>query len=188
MIEFHRKNYEGSFRVQMAIEPEKPEGVPGYFPKWYTGYVIEGLLLEDHHLAEPEPTMGQYVICQETGTGFMKYGFYRRVFLNSLGVVDKDGSDEGYINIWTGAVDRTCDLDSIRYCVQSQKAWFFAAEDLVKIEYFLGMEAYKIYCREWNAWQSLHKFTNKEVGFLEVSVTLLIHNIVYVYLLIINVF
>ena len=52
MVEFHRKNYEGSFRVQMATEPEKPEGVPAYFPKWYTGHVIEGLLLEDHHLAE----------------------------------------------------------------------------------------------------------------------------------------
>ena len=88
----------------------------------------------------------------------------------------------------TLAQDPTCDLDSIRYCVQSRKAWVFAAEDLVKIQYFLWMEAYKIYCREWNGWRSLHQFTNKEVGLLEVSATLLIHNIVYVYLLIINVF
>ena len=178
MVEFRRKNYEGSFRVQMATEPERPEGVPEYFPKWYLGFIIEGLLLEEHHLAEAAPTMGQYVVCQETGTGFMKYGFYRRVFVNSLGVIDKDGTDEGYVNMWTGAVDRTCDLDSIRYCVQSQKSWFFSAEDVVKIQYYLETEAYKIYCREWNAWRSLHQFTNKEVGLVEVSATLLIHNIV----------
>ena len=58
MVEFRRRNYEGSFRVQMATEPERPEGVPEYFPKWYLGFLIEGLLLEEHHLAEAAPTMG----------------------------------------------------------------------------------------------------------------------------------
>ena len=77
--------------------------------------------------------MTEHVICSENGKGFMKYGFYRRVFVNSEGVIDKDGTEVRYLNLWTGAADLTCNLESIRHCVQSRKAWFFAPEDLPKI-------------------------------------------------------
>ena len=141
VVEFRRKNYEGSFRVQVAPEPERPEDVSGFYSTWFHQYVIEGLLLEDRHVKEQESlstsVMTEYVICQETGRGFMKYGFYRRVFVNSEGVIEKDGKEARYLNLWTGAIYLTCNLESIRACVLSRKAWFFNHEDFPKIQYFL---------------------------------------------------
>jgi hypothetical protein len=178
MVNFLRKNYEGAFSVQVATEPERPGDVAGFFTTWFHQYVLDGLLLESQHVKEESfstSAMTQYVICQESGQRVMKYGFYRRVFVNSDGVVEKGGQEARYLNLWTRAIDLTCTYESIRDCVQSRKVWFFTQDDLPKIQYFLWAEAYKIYCREWNVWVNVHKFTNKELGLLGVSAHLSIY-------------
>ena len=131
-------------------------------------------------------TMTEYVICKETGRGFLKYGFYRRVFVNSEGQIDNSDGDKTeesvrYINIWTGAVDLTCNYGSLSDYVRAQKAWFFSKRDLPEIQYYLHAEAYNLYASEWNTWQSLHNFTNKELGLPEVSIYLFIYLLIHVY-------
>jgi hypothetical protein len=114
MVDVLRKNYEGAFSVQVAIEPERPEGVTRFFTAWFHQYILDGLLLESQHVKEESfstSAMTEYVICRESGQGFMKYGFYRRVFVNSDGVVEKGGQEVRYLNLWTGAIDLTCNYD-----------------------------------------------------------------------------
>ena len=49
-------------------------------------YTLDGLLLEAQYVKEESfstSPMAQCVICSESGQKIMKYGFYRRVFVNS---------------------------------------------------------------------------------------------------------
>ena len=52
MVDVLRKNYEGAFSVQVAVEPERPEGVTGFFTAWFHQYILDGLLLESQHVKE----------------------------------------------------------------------------------------------------------------------------------------
>ena len=90
--------------------------------------------------------MTEYVICQENGRGFLKYGYYRRVFVNSEENIDNSDGDKSedsvrYVNLWTGAVDLTCSYASLSDCVRSKKVWFFTKRDLPEIQYYLHAEA-----------------------------------------------
>jgi hypothetical protein len=178
MVDVKRKTHEGVFSVQVATEPEMPEGVKGFYADWFKQYIIDGLLLEVKYLKTKnecaQNAMAEYVICLETGTGFKKYGFYQRVFVNSDGAIDnsdgdKSGDNVHYLNLWTGAVDSTCNFESPTVWARSKKVWFSTQQDLPKIQYVLGAEAYQVYCREWNGWMALYHCTNKELK-LEVCV------------------
>ena len=132
IVEVVRKNYGGAFSVQVACLPVVPATMKGYYKTWYQQYVIKGLLLENKHMNSyfSAHSMTEYVIYRESGRGFLKYGFYRRIFVNSEGfeIERSDGDNtEGsirYINIWTGAVDETCNFELLSDYVRAQKAWF----------------------------------------------------------------
>ena len=87
MVEVVRANYGGRFEVQVACLPEVPDGIEGYYPGWFKQYIIDNLRLTDRHLSDyySNSSMTEYVILQEVGKGFLKYGFYRRIFTNSDG-------------------------------------------------------------------------------------------------------
>jgi hypothetical protein len=160
MVDVERENYGGAFSVQVATEPVMPETNKGFFTDWYKQFIIDGLLLEVKNLSTFFSTnaMTEYVICQEKGRGFMKYGYYRRVFVNSEGNIDNSDGDKSegsvrYVNLWTGAVDLTCNFGSLTDCAHAQQV-----------------------CREWNTWMAVHQFTNKELGLLEVYTCLLFSN------------
>ena len=115
MVKIVRANYGGSFVVQVAGLPEVPKGMKGYFTRWFKQYIIDNLRLTDRHLSDyySNSSMTEYVILQEVGKGFLKYGFYRRIFTNSDGVEidrgkEKDDQHVRYINMWAGKIDRGC--------------------------------------------------------------------------------
>jgi hypothetical protein len=184
IVEVVKANFGGTFSVQVACLPAVPDTMKGYYKTWFKQYIIEGLLLQNKHMNEyfSAHSMTEYVICRESGRGFLKYGFYRRIFVNSVGFEidrsDGDGTDQSvrYINIWTGAVDETCNFGLLSDYVRAKKAWFFSKADLPEIQYYLHAEAYNRYASEWNTWQSLYNFTNKELGLSEVSIYLFINS------------
>jgi hypothetical protein len=189
MVEVVRAHYGGSFVVQVACLPEVPDGIEWYYPGWFKQYIIENLRLTVRHMSGyfSNHSMTEYVILKEVGKGFLKYGFYRRIFVNSEGVeIDRTKgkhTDQNvrYINIWTGAVDRSCNYGSIYDFVTAEKAWWFAKADLPHIQYFLHAESYNRYAAEWNTWQSKYNFTDKEIGLSKVSIYLFIYLLIHVY-------
>ena len=189
MVEVVRANYGGSFVVQVACLPEVPDGIEGYYPGWFKQYIIESLRLTHRHMGGYFSThsMTEYVILREQGKGFLKYGFYRRIFVNSEGVeIDRTKGKHTdqhvrYINIWTGAVDRSCNYGSIYDFVKAERAWWFSKADLPHIQYFLHAESYNLYAAEWNTWQSKYNFTDKEIGLSKVSIYLFIYLLIHIY-------
>jgi hypothetical protein len=115
-------------------------------------------------------SMTEYVILRESGKGFLKYGFYRRIFVNSAGFeIDRSNGKHTdqtvrYINMWTGAVDETCNFGLLGDYVRDRKAWWFAKADLPNIQYYLHAEAYNRYASEWNTWQSKYNFPIRRSG------------------------
>ena len=88
MVEVVRANNGGSFVVQVACMPEVPDGIDGYYGEWFKQYLIENLRSTAKHMGNYFSThsMTEYVILREQGKGFLKYGFYRRTYVNSQGV------------------------------------------------------------------------------------------------------
>ena len=189
MAEVVRANYGGRFEVQVACLPEVPNGIQGYFTGWFKQYVIENLRLTDRHLSDyySHSSMTEYVILLETGKGFLKYGFYRRIFVNSEGVEIENSTANhsercvGYIHMWTGAIDKTCTYGTLYDFVKAERAWWFSKADLPHIQYFLHAEAYNRYAGEWNTWQSKYSFTDKEIGLSKVSIYLFIYLLTHIY-------
>ena len=197
MVEVVRANYGGRFEVQVACLPEVPDGTPeeGYYPGWFKQYVIPELMLAPKHMSDyySNNSMTEYVIIRESGqTGFLKYGFYRRIFVNSEGFeIEKSTSNHSersvaYRYMWTGGVDKSCNYNSLHDFVKADRAWWFSKRDLPHIQYFLHAEAYNRYATEWNTWQSLYGFTDKEIGFSKVSIYLFIYLLIRVYSLMIK--
>ena len=189
MVEVVRANYGGSFVVQVACLPEVPAGIDGYYGDWFKQYIIESLRLTHRHMGGYFSThsMTEYVILREQGKGFLKYGFYRRTYVNSKGVEierpkgkDKEASIR-YVNMWTGAIDRSCNYGSIYQWVTANKAWWFSKADVLYIQYYLHAEAYNRYVSEWNTWQSKYNFTLQEIGQSEVSIYLFIYLLIHAY-------
>ena len=123
MVDFRRPNWEGTFSVQVVAAPELPEGITGFDPNWFKEYVLSELVLPPKYVKEDTfltSAMTEHIICLESGTRFMKYGYYRRVFAKSDGMIVKDGTDGAevcYLNLWTGAVDPTCTYASVQNLV-----------------------------------------------------------------------
>ena len=195
MVEVVRANYGGRFEVQVACLPEVPDGIEGYFPGWFKQYVIPELRLALKNLSDyySNNSMTEYVILRESGqTGFLKYGFYRRIFVNSEGFeIEKSTSNHSersvaYKYMWTGGVDKSCNYNSLHDFVRTERAWWFSKRDLPHIQYFLHAEAYNRYVTEWNTWQSLYEFTEEEIGLSKVSIYLFIYLLIRIYSLMIK--
>ena len=68
----------------------------------------------------------EYLLFKGQGTGFMNYGFYKRVFIDTEAaiegdvLIDKPEDGQGamgcmrYVDLWTGAVGLTCHSTSTK--------------------------------------------------------------------------
>jgi hypothetical protein len=183
MVEIRRSTQE-SYSVQVALPPAPPKGVKEWCEGWHKQYPVGALALDAGKVRTIEGCAQnpetEYLLFKEQGTGFMNYGFNKRVFVGTEAEIEggvfinkpKDGQDAvdcmRCVDLWTGAVDPTCHYTSIKKWATSKKAvvraWMYQKEDCDKIRFFMEMEAFKIYCKAFQGWMHNYQFTAQERG------------------------
>jgi hypothetical protein len=141
MVDVVRRDHEGSFSVQVVPEPVLPSGLKGHHAGWNDQFILNATLLDVQYVKSKDACAqnanAKYAICKEQVTGFMKFGYYQRVFAHeSDGVikisddVDKTGDNVRFVNLWTRELDSTCNPASIKVWAGQKKVWTYTKREV----------------------------------------------------------
>ena len=136
-------------------------------------------------------TETSYLVFKERGQsnriGFRKYGWYKKVFLEDdgtiiaeptlTGVVEDDNatlvahkgkctaSNMAFMNLYTMEVEDEVTFEDVRFAAGKGTVWYVnAAREAEYVVFYIRMEAFKIYAKEWVDWCKEYQLKAEELG------------------------
>ena len=136
-------------------------------------------------------TETSYLVFKERGQsnriGFRKYGWYKKVFLEKDGTiiaeptltgVTKDDNaillahkakctekNMAFMNLCTMEVEDELTFDDVKFAAGKNTVWYVnAAREAECVVFYIRMEAFKIYAKEWVDWCKEYHLKAEELG------------------------
>ena len=136
-------------------------------------------------------TETSYLVFKERGQsnriGFRKYGWYKKVFLEKDGSIIADPTLTGvtkddnatllahkakcteknmaFMNLYTMEVEQEVTFDDVKLAAGKSAVWYVnAAREAEYVLFYIKMEAFKIYAKEWVDWCKEYHLKSEELG------------------------
>ena len=186
--------------VQVADTPPKPaeevdeEGF-GHYASWWEKYVKR----DDRVLASAAVRSGKacaehdetrWLAFAERGmsmrSGFRKYGWYRKVFLDEDGtpmaepVLTGDKSEDvaklgehfakcsvknmAFMNMYTMEVEHGVGWEDVKVAAVKGSIWYLTEKEARYALFYIRCESFKIYAKEWTNWVRTYGLKAEELG------------------------
>ena len=72
-----------------------------------------------------------------------------------------------FMNLYTMEVEKSVTWEDVKHAANKASVWFVdAAEGAEYVMFYLRMEAFKIYAKQWVDWCKEYKLTSEELGLI----------------------
>ena len=122
-------------------------------------------------------------------SGFHKYEWYKKVYLEEDDTIiaepelTGDGKADsavlaahrarcteknmGFMNLYTMEVEKGVTWEDVKHAASKASVWFVnAAEEAEYVVFYLRMEAFKIYAKQWVDWCKEYKLKSEQLGLI----------------------
>ena len=168
----------------------------GHYADWYTQYVKRDEYLLPSGATRSAKSCSKhdetnYLVFKEKGnrSGFHKYEWYKKVYLEEDDTIiaepELTGDDKtdsaalaahkarcteknmAFMNLYTMEVEKGVTYEDVKYAASRKAVWYVnAAEEAEYVVFYLRMEAFKIYAKQWVDWCKEYKLASEELGLI----------------------